>query len=375
MDPRLTNISEKDGILRFRLEGVNVSLANAVRRTLLTDIDAVVFRTFPHTENQADIMVNTTRFNNEILKQRLGCIPIHIQDTTIPIDQYIVEVHKKNETDTIQYVTTEDFKVKNIKTGTYLKDEENKKIFPPNRITKQYIDFARLSPKISSEIDGSELHLVAKMSISNAGHDAMYNVVSTCSYKNTPDKVLANEKKDEFEDQLRGKGLKQEEILFETKNWSLLEAKRFVVENSFDFVVETVGVFPNKVLLQKACDSIIERLNRLSSEDEDSYISYEKSLTTIPHSYDITLKNEDYTIGKIMEYYLYKQYYLGDKQLSFVGFTKEHPHGDHSIIRVGFKQETDVDVLKGFISNGVSKLVQTYKEVRKAFEGEIIEAP
>ncbi len=118
MDPRLTNISEKDGILRFRIEGVNVSLANAVRRTLLTDIDTVVFRTFPHTENQADILINTTRFNNEILKQRLGCIPIHIQDTSIPIDQYVVEVHKKNETDTIQYVTTEDFKVKNVKTGT-----------------------------------------------------------------------------------------------------------------------------------------------------------------------------------------------------------------------------------------------------------------
>ena len=61
---------------------------------------------------------------------------IHIQDTTIPIDQYIVEVHK-NETDTIQYITTEDFKVKNIKTGTYLKDEENKKIFPPNHIANQ----------------------------------------------------------------------------------------------------------------------------------------------------------------------------------------------------------------------------------------------
>ena len=66
-----------------------------------------------------------------------------------------------------------------------------------------------------------------------------------------------------------------------------------------------------------------------------------------------------------MEYYLYKQYYLGDKQLSFVGFTKEHPHDDHGIIRVGFKQGTDIDVLKGFISNGVSKLVQTYKEIQK----------
>ena len=78
------------------------------------------------------------------------------------------------------------------------------------------IDFARLSPKISSEIDGSELHL-GKMSISNAGQDAMYNVVSTCSYKNTPDKVLFTNEKDEFEDQLRGKGLKQKKFYLKQK--------------------------------------------------------------------------------------------------------------------------------------------------------------
>ena len=145
MDPRLTNISEKDGILRFRLEGVDVSLANAIRRrTLLADIDTIVFHTFPYNENKADILVNTTRFNNEILKQRLSCIPIHIEDLSIPLDQYVVEISKKNETDTIQYVTTEDFKVKNIKTNTYLNEKENKKIFPPNHTTKQYIDFARL---------------------------------------------------------------------------------------------------------------------------------------------------------------------------------------------------------------------------------------
>lgn len=374
MDPRLTNISEKDGILRFRLEGVNVSLANAIRRTLLADIDTIVFHTFPYNENKADILVNTTRFNNEILKQRLSCIPIHIEDLTIPLDQYVVEISKKNETDTIQYVTTEDFKVKNIKTNTYLNEKENKKIFPPNHTTKQFIDFARLSPKIS-DIDGSELQIVAKMSISNAKTNSMYNVVSTCSYKNTQDKVLANEKLDEFEEELRGKGLKQDEIKFEKENWKLLEAKRFVVENSYDFIVESIGVFPNKILLQKACDSIITRLNNIISEDEDQYISYDKSLSTIPNSYDITLKGEDYTIGKIIEYYLYTQGYMKDGVMTYVGFTKEHPHDDHSIIRIGFKSETDVDTAKGFINMAVLKLVQVYKEIRKAFEGEIIQAP
>jgi DNA-directed RNA polymerase alpha subunit len=67
-------------MLLFTLSGVNVSLANAIRRTILSDIPLIVFRTSPHEQNKANIILNTTRLNNEILKQRLSCIPIHIKD-------------------------------------------------------------------------------------------------------------------------------------------------------------------------------------------------------------------------------------------------------------------------------------------------------
>ena len=44
MNPSLTNISEEDNnILKFTLSGLNVSLANAVRRTILSDIPIVGF--------------------------------------------------------------------------------------------------------------------------------------------------------------------------------------------------------------------------------------------------------------------------------------------------------------------------------------------
>ena len=372
MDPRFSNLVENKGILTFKLEGINVSLANALRRTIISDIDTVVIKTFPHSENKANIMINTTRFNNEILKQRLSCIPIHIEDTTMPLDQYVIEVHKKNETDTIDYVTTEDFKVKNEKTKTYLKPEEVKKIFPPNNITKQYIDFVRLNPKLSDQIDGSELKLTAKMSVSNAKDDAMYNVVSTCSYKNTIDKIAMQDKKVEYEDELRKKGLSDEDVIFEVKNWTHLQAKRITMPDSFDFVVETVGVFPNKVILQKACQVINNKLQNLIGEEQDDYMSIQKSDTTIPNCFDITLKGEDYTIGKILEFYLYEECFNKDKVCTFVGFKKFHPHDDDSIIRIAFKTSVDVDIVKQHLKNGCLKLIQVYKEISKAFEGEIM---
>ena len=81
MNPQVElNSRHNDEMLLFTLSGVNVSLANAIRRTILSDIPLVVFRTTPYEQNKANIIANTSRLNNEILKQRLSCIPIHIKD-------------------------------------------------------------------------------------------------------------------------------------------------------------------------------------------------------------------------------------------------------------------------------------------------------
>ena len=105
--------------LTFTLENCDVSIANSIRRVVVSEINQYVFRTFPHSENRADFTVNTTRLHNEILKQRLGCIPIHhlhtIDGFGNEYKNYVVEVDVKNDTDAIRYVTTEDFKVKKIK--------------------------------------------------------------------------------------------------------------------------------------------------------------------------------------------------------------------------------------------------------------------
>ena len=39
MNPTVTNISEEDNVFRFQLSGVNMSLANALRRIMLSEIE------------------------------------------------------------------------------------------------------------------------------------------------------------------------------------------------------------------------------------------------------------------------------------------------------------------------------------------------
>ena len=56
-------------------------------------------------------------------------------------------------------------------------------------------------------------------------------VIRYYTEKDTP----IQDKKVEYEDQLRKKGFSDEDVVFELKNWSYLEAKRIFIENSFDF--------------------------------------------------------------------------------------------------------------------------------------------
>lgn len=186
----LNSDSDKDDSLLFTLSGVNVSLANAIRRTILSDIPSVVFKTAPYEENKANIIANTTRLNNEILKQRLSCIPIHIKNTDdFPLKNYILEVNVENITDTTMYVTTKDFVIKDVVSGKPISESKIREIFPANDYTGYFIDFARLRPKVSDELPGEKINLTCELSVSTAKVDGMFNAVSTCSYGFTIDTV------------------------------------------------------------------------------------------------------------------------------------------------------------------------------------------
>lgn len=367
MNPRIENSTENGDTLSFTLRDVNVSIANGLRRTILSDIPTVVFKTSPHEENKCNIITNTTRLNNEILKQRLSCIPIHINDLKMPLQNYIVEVNVENLTDTIAFVTTEHFKIKNIMTNTYLTESDQKNIIPPNNLTGYYIDFARLRPKISDEIPGEKLHFTSELSIGNAKQDGMFNVVSTCSYGFTQDDETIEKELAKKAQEWKDRGMSKEEITFEAKNWRLLDAQRIVKRDSFDFTLQTIGVFTNQEIVRSACNILIEKLEELTSSIEKDTLIINPSDNTMPNSYDVILENEDYTIGKVLEYFLYAKFYEGTKSLSYCGFKKMHPHDTDSIIRIAYKEELEKMAIKQNIKECIADAVSVYKKIQDKF--------
>ena len=67
MNPQIQFNSDNNDTLAFTLSGVYVSFANGIRRTILSDIPQIVFRTTPYEENKSTFIINTTRLNNEVL--------------------------------------------------------------------------------------------------------------------------------------------------------------------------------------------------------------------------------------------------------------------------------------------------------------------
>ena len=349
---------DNDMKLAFTLKNINVSFVNGVRRTLLQDIPTLAFKTFPHDENLAVIHKNTSRLNNEILKQRLACIPIHIRDHSLPVEELEVEINVQNTQDVTIYVTTEDFKIKNTTSGKYLEESTLRKIFPPDPITGDFIIFARLRPRVSNEIPGEEIALTAKMSAHTAREDGAYNVCSVCSYAFTGDKLQQDAEWQKHLASLPEEEKAPDALVEMEKNWYNHDAKRYFVEDSFDFVIESVGVFNGSQLMKIATAILIKKLTELEEQAAKNNLSIARSKTTMPNSFDLTLENTGYTIGKIIEYLLNKNYYHDNKLLTYVGFRQHHPHDSDSVIRVAFYEVDEATNEEGWYKNKFNNYVQ-----------------
>jgi hypothetical protein len=257
MEPKLKDFSEDSDILRFTLHGVEVSFANALRRTVLSDIPIVVIETDNYETNQCHIKTNTGRLHNEILKQRLSCIPIHStllrdsEDKKALPGNYSLVVDVENKTENVIYVTTEDFRLRDNNANKLLSKEEMDKLFPglfPKNVqTQSYIDFARLRPKIGNDIPGEKLQLIADFSINSAKANSMYNVVSKCAYGNTPDSEKAATIWDNQESKMRSDGESDADIKFSKRKFPYFGCATSIMKLIVLILLfKLLGIYDNK---------------------------------------------------------------------------------------------------------------------------------
>ena len=363
----LQNKVEQDGVMQFTIRGIDVSIINAIRRTILSDIPSVVFRGFPYSENKITITKNTTRHTNEMVKQRLGCVPIHLKPD-FPYSNYTVELSSKNTGTGIIYATTGEFKILDKTSGNYVSEVDTKKIFPPNAISKGFIPVVRLRNGPNNQ--GEEIVLSCELSTGTGGQDGMYTVASQCFFTNTIDPAVNEEEWQNALKDIRATtpDITEAQVEKERRNWMFLEGKRHFIANSFDFTLETIGVYTNDELVETACTILLDKLNNLKTITQSDKLKIDASETTIDNCYDVILEDEDYTIGNMLQTVMFKELHERTKVLSFCGFKKFHPHDDHSVLRLAFVNDEPRHVINEYIVTMTENLTQQFSNVIKEFQ-------
>lgn len=369
MNAKVSNIKNESHVYKMTLSDLNVSFANSIRRVIISELPVCVIQTDTEKTNQCHIETNTSRLHNEILKHRISCIPVILKYDEINslVDKYELVLDVANNTDNIIFVTTEDFRIRNKTSGNFCTKEQTRKIFPPNDKTNYYIDFMRLRPKISENIPGEEIKLVADFSISNGLTNSSFNAVSKCAYMYTPDIVAANIAWEELLAKKRSANMSESDIAFDKKNFDILDSQRIFVENSFDFIIQGIGMYENSEMVRLACKILQDKFSGIMEKLEADMISILNSETTMANCFDIILENEDYTIGKVLEFIIYDSFYQNEKTLSFCGFKKFHPHDTKSTIRIAFNDTTERSIAASYLKIGCETAIAIFRHIGKMF--------
>jgi len=397
---------KKQTHVEFELANVHYSTVNAIRRLMISTVKTVGFRTEPKSE--IDIYVNDTPLHNQFVLHRLAMIPFNIPNPDkFDVDDYSFIINVSNNTNSIMNITSEDFQVKQISTNKMLSRDQVKKIFPPDPITGDYILIDKLRPKyfvpskyVSKDVisemnkefnkpilsdDIMKFHIEGKSSISNGSENGHYSPVSIASYINTvdPDKALLAlkdyiNKQNELAKQKNVAGMTPEQL---TRRFELTERARFYYTNDkdepnvFTFKIETVGIIPPLIIFHRAIDILKDKISKfivnLMAKDE-KIITIKESIQ-LNNGYDIIVKDEDDTLGNIVQSHLcmlYADFSIPKEQrkLQYIGYKRPHPLENYIIFAIQGQHENIDELLNTIIKPGCMEIIKMLNKIQNELE-------
>ena len=349
----------------FRLSNTNVTVANVLRRSILTQTPSVAFRTEPAEKSEVIVTTNTTPLVNEMLTHRIGMIPIRADPLTFNPDVYEFVLDKENSTKGMLDVTAADFKVLKKNPENLLEEPvevPNAEFFPPDPITGDTVLITRLRPQWNPTAPNERLQLKARAAVSTGTENIRWSPVSQCSYEYTRDNnpehvtavfnnwLLAHKKIDDPTTlpSDRIEELKREFNTMEIQRCYMMNEKG--EPNDFTFHIESVGVQKIPDIVRTgiaACEALVTRYQDLDGtipsnvrvQEGDSRFS----------SIDIIFQNEGHTLGNLLETFLVMNHVEGDVEpkISYAGYKVPHPLRPEMFIRIGFQDISgDTEVKK-----------------------------
>jgi len=393
----------KDNTLNFVINGSNEygldkSIVNSLRRTLLSEIPCIAFRVEEGSKKDIIMELNNTSLHNEFLMHRLSMIPLYLDPETYE-KQYLFYLNVKHESaHPFKFVTTDDIKIFPLKNGVEPSDnididdydlqkpmskQEHKEIFRPFkfRMKEHPILITELKSTDSDEVF-QELICYGVPSVSDGREHARWKGVSDATYTFLENEELfmktANDKagiKKVIDDEEREKFI---------ESLRLSEGERYFYRdqnneaNRYTFTVTSVHHHPSKQLFIMSTEIMITKLETLKQHFTNIASGGSTTILIEPHvndnNYHFKLCGQDDTIGNVLQSHIVNHFIEGDSLVNFCGYKKSHPLEEFISLYIGINpsnnvsgksEELKLNALVNYMDNVIEDLITMYREIGK----------
>lgn len=392
--PKYSNKKIDKNTLTFTLSGdekygLDKSITNGIRRTLLTDIQSVAFD-----PDNIKIEKNTGSLHNEFLKHRISLIPLYIDpenynysllfelkvemndDTTMnvyngdfniyPLKNEYLEKVESGDIPTIEMLKKVDKNYYNL--NNPLSNSKKKEIFRPFRFgnVDNYMLITELKDT-GSEDDKQIIDLYAVPSIGTTRVHSRHNNLPTVVYTFTKDKKAFD---DHLKEMIVIDKVKESDKPQYTKSLILKESERYFLRDmndspySYDFKIQSNHYFDSPNLYKKSLDILIGRLQHIGEQLEILTTTPETSIFSIDKfkgdlSYQIVMLKEDDTTGNMIQSHMANKFLDGENIIEVCGYKKPHPLTELIVFNVMIKPGNYTELQKH------TYIIKTFMDVCK----------
>jgi len=385
-----------------RLTRTNVTIANTLRRAVLSLTPSVAFRTEPIEQSKVVISINTTPLPNEMVAHRIGFIPICADPVTFNPDLYEFRLDMENKGTETMDVCASHIEVWKRDPSRPLEEAvrvNTNDFFPPDPVTGDTVLITCLQPQWNPVAPNQRLAFKATASISNGTENSRWSPVSACAYGYTRDpskeKELAVKKAwlQSIKKITITEGMSRDAIAAlgdKAVKWEELEAgKREALDrefltmeiqrcyltddkgdpNDFTFLLESVGTQSVPAIVKAglaACEALVSQYQDMDASLPDN-VELKVADARFP-AIDIVFQRESHTLGNLLETCFVEDHISGaeEPRLTYAGYKVPHPLKAELVVRVGCAG--DVEIQRQTARAAVSRVCRKLKELFRSLQ-------
>lgn len=353
--------------LQFTLGPTSYPYANTLRRSIMTLVKGVGFRSDPPGVVLADsdikILQNDSHTQpNELLAHRLSLIPLHgIDPEKFDPDRYVFRINIENTSANTIDVTASDIQVLERRKASDLTDTlievPNRTFFVQHPLTRDTCLITTIPGKRTATVPTLKVELRASVGLGR--EHARFIPTCQASYGYTLDdnserrnayfeKWLVTHKNVEpaslKQDEVRRGELDREFKTMQIQRIYKVDKKG--EPNSFDFQIESIGTMPPRAIIERSLLGLIAMCETFVGLDTGDL---PPTITVVPSDaqlsgFDFIIQNQDHTFGNMIQTWLSDNHVEGEMtpRILFVGYKIPHPLKDEMLLRIGVEDGNEL---------------------------------